>query len=186
VVFISGCDTTSGAPALPTGAHWLSSSVVSEYGLAPQPNHANPSDTRSPESILAATTLVEIRSAALAAAAPLPALSPCETDLDVADPCWTKANDPGGLLFLAVATPGQCRATKDKVALGGSTLYFIHWIGNSPGEGFCQAAIGGTGYRLFTVPMSSLPKTGTLSVELVVQDQRYGTTVADTSQVELG
>jgi hypothetical protein len=186
VAFISACDTTSGAPALPSGAHWLASSVVSQYGLARHPNYAHPSDTQSPKSILAATTLVEIRSAALAAAAPLPALSPCETDVDVADPCWTKVSDPDGLLFLAVATPGQCRATKDKVALGGSTLYFIHWIGNSPGEGFCQAAIGGTGYRLFTVPMSSLPKTGTLSVELVVQDQRYGTTVADTSKVELG
>jgi len=186
VAFISACDTTSGAPALPSGAHWLSSSVVSEYGPVRQPNRANPSDTRSPESILAAATLAQIRSEALAAAGPLPALNPCETAVDVADTCWTKTSDPGGLLFLAVATPGECRATKDKVALGGSTLYFIHWIGNSPGEGFCQGAMSATAYRLYAVPMTSLPKTGTLSVQLVVQDQRYGTTVADTSKVELG
>jgi hypothetical protein len=101
-----------------------------------------------------------------------------------ADP-WTKVNERRDVLFVAVSTYNECnRPTKDKLAFGNNTLYFVHWIGNP--IGVCNANMATPHYRLFAVPRAPLPKTGSLLVELVVQVQNSGTTVVDTSQVELG
>jgi hypothetical protein len=99
-----------------------------------------------------------------------------------------KVNDRRDVVYLAVSTENVCgRATKDKVAFGDGTLYFVHWVGNPGGGDLCkEGAMGLPFYRLFVVPLAQLPPAGTLSVQLVVQVQATGTTVAATSKVELG
>jgi len=159
---------------VPSGAHWVSSGLAAEWG----PGAAT-------ESILAATTLAQIRTQATAAARPGPPADPCAAYVNDPDPCWTKVDDRRDALFVAVSTYNECnRPTKDKLAFGNNTLYFVHWIGNP--VGVCNANMATPHYRLFVVPRAPLPKTGSLLVELVVQVQNSGTTVVDTSQVELG
>jgi hypothetical protein len=127
------------------------------------------------ESILAATSLSQIRTQAMAAARPGPPADP-----------WTKVNERRDVLFVAVSTYNECnRPTKDKIAFGNNTLYFVHWIGNSGGV-VCTAEVAEPHYRLFVVPLAPLPKTGSLSVQLVDQVQKSGPAVADTTTVDLG
>ena len=81
-------------------------------------------------------------------------------------------------------TANECtRPTQEETLLGGHTLYFIHWIGHS--SGVCSAMMALPGFRLYTIDRSLLPRSGTLKVELQVQDVQNGTSVYDTV-VDLG
>jgi hypothetical protein len=101
-------DTTSGDLALPSGAYWVSFSVASGEG---------PPTLR--ESILAATTLSQIRSQAIAAAIQMHSVDPCATYMNDMDPCWRAMTDRRGALFVAVSTFNGCnRETKDDIAFG--------------------------------------------------------------------
>jgi hypothetical protein len=51
--------------------------------------------------------------------------------------------------------------------IGGSTLYFIHWIG--PSQGVCNLAMMQPMWRLYSALRSDLPKSGTLTVRLEFQ-----------------
>jgi len=101
-------------------------------------------------------------------------------------PCWGQLQaDKLGLLYLAVATmPDGCGDTriKERVALVGRTLYFIHWVGARSGSR-CDAAEDAR-WRLLSVSRRDLPGAGTFTVRLQLQGSNPNSNAAE-SQVEL-
>ena len=155
------CDAPWAGPALPAGGHWLSFSTVSYEGPRVVTN-----------AILAANSTAELESRV--------------PDQSCPAPCWGQLQaDKPGLLYLAVATiPDGCSETtiKERTAIAGRTLYFIHWVGARSGTR-CGAAFDER-WRLLSVSRSELPEAGTLTVRL----QRQGSNpyaIAAESQVTL-
>ena len=106
--------------------------------------------------------------------------SVCTPDNSRPDPCWTQQPDVAGRLYVAVVTTPECnRAVKESAALGGHTLYFLHWIGKP--DRVCNMAMARPSWRLFYVARKDLPASGTLTVRLQYQgeEQTYVETKAD-------
>lgn len=172
VTMAQGCDSLGAGPTLPTGGRWVSFSTVSAEG-----------PFVVAEGIVAATSMAEVEADVVAfETRGRPGFSP-----DQACPatCWrpVRADEPG-LLYLAVATfPSGCDLTvTEGVAIAGSTLYFIHWVGG-PNGSRCDTIAGGR-WRLVSVSLRDLPGAGPLTVRLQLQGSD-GTSNVGESQVEV-
>ena len=168
------CDAPWAGPTLPAAGHWLSFTTISSEGPRVVTN-----------AILAANSTAELESAVLAS----------ETSrqpgyrLDQSCPaaCWGRVQaDKPGLLYLAVATmPDACGDTsiKERAAVAGRTLYFIHWVGARSGTR-CLAAEDAR-RRLLSVSRRDLPGAGILTVRLQLQGSNPDANAAET-QVHAG
>ena len=117
--------------------------------------------------------------------AEIPALEQCSAQCDTPGfACWAELPNQPGELYFVVLTANECnRPVQDVAAVGGSTFYFVHWIGKS--LGVCNLAMALPAWRLYSVPTSVLPSSGTLTVELQIQTQDEGATNVD-AYVNLG
>jgi hypothetical protein len=124
--------------------------------------------------ILAASSTAELESGVLASET---SRQPgYRLDQSCPAPCWGQLQaDKAGLLYLAVATmPDGCSNTtiKERAAIAGRTLYFIHWVGARSGTR-CDAAEDAR-WRLLSVSRRDLPAAGTLTVRLQQQGTARG------------
>jgi hypothetical protein len=80
--------------------------------------------------------------------------------------------------------PDGCSDTtiKERAAIAGRTLYFIHWVGARSGKS-CLVAEEAR-WRLLSVSRRDLPGPGILTVRLQLQGSRPDANAAE-SQVEL-
>jgi hypothetical protein len=166
------CDAPWAGPTLPAGGHWLTFTTVSSDGPRVVAND-----------ILVANSTAELESAVLA----------FETSrhpgyrLDQAcpAPCWGHLQaDKPGFLYLAVATtPDGCGDTviKERAAIAGHTLYFIHWVGARSGTR-CLAAEDAR-WRLLSVSRRDLPAAGTSTVRLQLQGSNPKSNAAESQVV---
>jgi hypothetical protein len=167
------CDAPWAGPTLPAGGHWLTFTTVSSDGPRVVTND-----------ILVANSTAELEASVLA----------FETSrhpgyrLDQAcpAPCWGLVQQyKPGLLYLAVATmPDGCGDTtiKERAAMAGRTLYFIHWVGTRSGTR-CLAAEDAR-WRFLSVSRRDLPAAGILTVRLQLQGSNPDANAAE-SKVEL-
>jgi hypothetical protein len=167
------CDAPWAGPTLLAGGHWLSFTTVSSEGPRVVTN-----------AILAANSTAELESAVLASET---SRHPgYRLDQSCPAPCWGQLQaDKPELLYLAVATmPDGCGDTtvKERAAIAGRMLYFIHWVGARSGTR-CLAAEDAR-WRLLSVSRRDLPGAGTLTVRLQLQGSNPNPNVAE-SQVEL-
>jgi hypothetical protein len=157
------CDAPWVGPTLPAGGSWLSFSTVSSEGPRVVTN-----------AILAANSTAELESGVLASET---GRQPgYRLDQSCPAPCWGQVHaDKPGLLYLAVATmPDACGDTtiKERAAIAGRTLYFIHWVGARSGTR-CLAAEDAR-WRLLTVSRRDLPVAGIVTVRLQQQGTARG------------
>ena len=153
-------------PVIPNGAHPVD---VEFRGAGPYGCGAAPS-------IVAGPSLDDVK---------IPVIERCRSQcLTPGLACWAQLPNQPDDLYFAVYTVNECnRPVQEVTAVGGSTLYFIHFIGKA--TGVCDAAMQLPAYRLFTAPRSVLPASGKVTVELQVQDVVSGTSTYD-AQVSLG
>jgi hypothetical protein len=143
-----------GGPTLPNGARPLALKQLSLLG----PTDAGPD-------IIASTSLAQVRDGVIAHSR---YDRMCTLGAGPGDRCWSQVPDEPGHVYVAVITAVECtRPTKEATGIGGSTLYFIHWIG--PSQGVCNMAMVQASWRLFSVSRGDLPKSGTLTVRLEFQ-----------------
>ena len=145
------CDAPWAGPTLPAGGYWVSFTTVSYDGPRVATN-----------AILAASSTAELESGVLASET---SRQPgYRLDQSCPAPCWGQLPaDKAGLLYLAVATmPDGCSDTaiKERAAIAGRMLYFIHWVGARSGTR-CDAAVDAR-WRLLSVSRRDLPAAGTL------------------------
>ncbi len=167
------CDAPSAGPTLPAGASWLSFSTVSSEGPRVVTN-----------AILAASSTAELESGVLASET---SRQPgYRLDQSCPAPCWGPLPaDKAGLLYLAVATkPDGCSDTaiKERAAIAGRTLYFIHWVGARSGTR-CDAAVDAR-WRLLSVSRRDLPGAGIMAIRLQLQGAKPAADAAE-SQAKL-
>jgi hypothetical protein len=167
------CDAPWAGPTLPAEGHWLSFTTISDLGPRAVTN-----------AILASNSTADLESGVLASET---SRQPgYRLDQSCPAPCWGQLQaDQPGLLYLAVATmPDACGDTsiKERAAIAGRTLYFIHWIGARSGTR-CLAAEDAR-WRLLSVSRRDLPGAGTLTVRLQLQGSNPDANAAQ-SQVEL-
>ena len=169
----SACDAPWAGPTLPAGSHWLSFTTVSADGPRPTTN-----------AILAGNSTSELESGVLALETSRQPGYPLDQSCPA--PCWGQLPaDKPGLLYLAVPTmPDGCSDTtiKERAAIAGRTLYFIHWVGARSGKS-CLVAEEAR-WRLLSVSRRDLPGPGILTVRLQLQGSRPDANAAE-SQVEL-
>jgi hypothetical protein len=119
--------------------------------------------------VAASTSLATLRDEVVARAGQLA----CEQYPNHTDPCWRLIPDQPAGVYIAVIINYACRAdSKEAVAIAGSTLYFIHWIGNAQGP--CNAALARPEWRLYWASRNDLPASGTVTVRLELQGTGHG------------
>jgi hypothetical protein len=167
------CDAPWAGPTLPAGGDWLTFTTVSFDGPRVATND-----------ILVASSTAELESSVLAFETNRP--PGYHLDQSCPTPCWGQQQaDKPGLLYLAVATmPDGCGDTtiKERAAIAGRTLYFVHWVGARSGSR-CFAAEDAR-WRLISVSRRDLPGPGTLTVRLQLQGSNPNPNAAE-SEVEL-
>jgi hypothetical protein len=143
-----------GGPTLPNGARPLALKQLSLLG---------PNDVGN--DVIASTSLAQVREAVIAHAH---LAQYCTANAGVADRCWGNLADESGHVYIAVVINPQCTSpTQEMTAIGGSTLYFIQWIGKP--QRVCDLALMLPQWRLYSAMRSDLPKSGTLTVRLEFQ-----------------
>ena len=144
----------AGGPTLPNGARPLALKQLSLMG---------PIDAAT--DIIASTSLAQVRDAVIAHSR---YDRMCTMGAGPGDRCWSQVPDELGHVYVAVITGVECRRpTKEATGIGGSTLYFVHWIG--PSQGVCNMAMEQASWRLYSATRSDLPKSGMLTVRLEYQ-----------------
>lgn len=168
IVGLVACDPPWAGPSFPDGAQSLNLSYVTVRG----PIDVGPG-------VVAAISLAAVRDGVISHAMRVHeseqtvcALNPYDA---AADPCWRHMSDQPGYVYIAVITNPECtNPVKEAAALGGHTLYFIHWVGNP--QGTCSAALARPSWRLYTAPRRDFPASGTLTVRLELQGTEQGST----------
>jgi hypothetical protein len=157
IAVVAACGTSPSpapGPTLPSGAHMLTLKQLSLLG---------PNDVGN--DVIASTSLAQVREAVIAHAH---LAQYCTTNAGVADRCWGNLADEPGHVYIAVVINPQCTSpTQEMTAIGGSTLYFIQWIGKP--QRVCDLALMLPQWRLYSAMRSDLPKSGTLTVRLEFQ-----------------
>lgn len=157
IAALAACGTSpspSSGPTLPSGAHELALKQLSLLG---------PNDVGN--DVIAATSLAQVRDAVIAHSR---FAQYCTANAGPADRCWGNLPDEPGHVYIAVVINPQCTSpTREMTALGGSTLYFIQWIGTP--QHVCNLAMMLPLWRLYSATRSDLPKSGTLTVRLEFQ-----------------
>ena len=163
LIGMAACDAPWSGPTLPDGAHEISLRQLSVQGgpfdLAPD--------------IAASTSLSDVRQQVIAHAIRARfdeqhVCLPAATGL-----CWGQFSQEQGVVYVAVITNYECTsAVKERTAVGGQTLYFIHWVGNP--QGVCNASMAVPSWRLYSASRHDLPGTGTLKVRFELQGTEHG------------
>jgi len=163
LVALVACDAPWAGPSMPDGARALS---LEQFGFH------GPFDT-GPD-IAASTSLAQVRDMVVAHALEYhPGGDVCGPYTGIPDPCWRQIADQPGRVYLAVVIDYSCNAdTEESAAIGGNTLYFIHWVGNPRGP--CTAAMAIPNWRLYSAAGSDLPSAGVLTVRLLFEGSAQG------------
>jgi hypothetical protein len=160
IVLLQGCDAPWAGPTLPDGSHALNLTELSVRG----PFDLGPG-------IIASTSLAQVRDQVISHAMGIRRRTveeTCQKYQTVPDPCWAQQVDRPGHVYVAVIINYECTSSsKDASAVGGHTLYYIHWVGNP--QGVCSASMAQPNWRLYSASRSDLPSSGILTVRLVFQ-----------------
>jgi hypothetical protein len=161
------CEPPGAGPSLPTGAVWV------DYRESTQ----GPVGCGAGPAVVAGASIDELRQKVVATCDRPSACSDTETS------CWQNQQDLPGYVYVAVLLTPSCNApTRDQMAVSSSTIYFVHWIGQT--TGVCNMMLALSAYRLFLVARKGL-QAGALKVELQVQTGGAATQMVDT-EVNLG
>jgi len=164
ITVVHACDAPWAGPSLTDGSRPLNLAELSLRG----PFDVGPD-------IIASTSLAQVRDQVI-----FRAMGSRRTEDQVcqkygadADPCWDQQTDQPGRVYVAVIINYECASTsKEASAIGGHTLYFIHWVGDP--SGVCSASMAMPTWRLYSASRSDLPGSGTLSVRLLFQGAAPG------------